>query len=432
MSLSLIKSIAIIVGPILTFLGLLRYYVLPHIIRRWLKPNIEVSHTLGDAEDVRSLFTSRKAILWIHNRSNRNLELKSIGYRRICRFQNKCLLFDYFRKTKAISNMDWCPCSSVTDWSFEVEGFRLPSEEEGKQILQQFASNGVFQLTPSYGNIPPKMWRPFGLPFKLRIGKPHLIDITISSEFNSEEAPILLRALYRLVNPTSRGFSGAHTVVIRVVLDLCEGKKLKGTSARIQDISGEYFAIYAYLLRPERMEELLTNLNNEFIAFMKQTYPLKELKTEDVLKSLKNVQGQRNKDIDILSRHSPEAKRTTTSINGFRAIIRVWSPFRDFCKEFLDCEQYAKLMPLFTEYLLHPHAAKILHHTYSYILVSSHSPTVGLMVNLKKRTKSWPIVLFCGLRHEGRLLISEVRTKRRIKREVSTVAETVKRLRAST
>lgn len=122
----MLQTIFMIVGAIAGLLSLL-FFFFPQIIRWKLRPKIEIKDVLGDLEEVEfegaNLFTRRKVTLFIQNKCNRPLKLKSVTFRRLCRFQNQCLLFRYLQKTEAVPNKDWCPCSSVTDWNLVVAGF---------------------------------------------------------------------------------------------------------------------------------------------------------------------------------------------------------------------------------------------------------------------------------------------------------------------
>ena len=69
----MLQTILMIVGALAGLLSLL-FFSFSQIIRRRVRPKIEIKHVLGDLEEVEfggaNLFTRRKVTLWIQNKCN--------------------------------------------------------------------------------------------------------------------------------------------------------------------------------------------------------------------------------------------------------------------------------------------------------------------------------------------------------------------------
>ncbi|RZN15330.1 MAG: hypothetical protein EF812_02675 [Methanosarcinales archaeon] len=424
----MLKTIFTIIGAIAGILSLL-YFLFPQIIRWRLRPKIEIKHVMGDLEEVEfggaKLFTRRKVTLGIQNKCNRPLKLESVTFRRLCRFQKQCLLFRYLQKTHALSNKDWCQCSSVTDLDFVAAGFEQPTEEEKKKIVATFADEGKLKLTPAHNVIPKKRWREFEVPLKLRDAKPHIVELTLSFDNSFEDISPSLRALHRVVNPTSEKTGYSHTLIRNIIVDLCSDEDLEASiSKQKEELGGEFRAAYSYFHEPAMFQAQLKSLEIELMHFLSKNYPVSEISAEDLRKTLK----ENLPEADIVYSSPPNDRYRAISKDEVEGILKVWSTFRNICKEFLDCEQYAILNYLFVRVLIHPALPRLMECTYKYLVLSSHSPLVDLKVNVSKRTTPLPLVLFKFVIDELKILAFGLKTKRSLKREVDHIAESVKQL----
>jgi hypothetical protein len=382
----MLQTIFMIVGAIAGILSLL-YFLFPQIIRWRLRPKIEVTYVLGDLEEVEfeeaKLFTRRKVTLWIQNKCDRPLKLESVTFRRLCRFQKQCLLFRYLQKTDAVPNKDWCPCSSVTDLDFVVAGFEQPTKEEEGEILATFADEGKLKLTPAHNVIPKKSWREFEVPLKLRDAKTHIIEVTLSFDTSFEDISPLLGALHRIINPTSGKTDYRHTLTRNIIVDPRSDEDLDASiSEQKEELGGEFRAAYLYFRKSAMFQAQLKSLKIELMRFFSKKYPLSEISAEDLRKTLKEYLPE----ADIVYSSSPNDRYRAISKDEAEGMLKVWSTFRNICKEFLDCEQYAILNYLFVRVLIHPALPKLMDCTYKYLVLSSHSPLVDLKVNVSKRT----------------------------------------------
>jgi hypothetical protein len=424
----MLQTIFIIIGAIAGILSLL-FFLFPQIIRWRLRPKIEVKYVLGDLEAVEfgeaKLFTRRKVTLWIQNKCDRPLKLKSVTFRRLCRFQKQCLLFRYLQKTEAVPNKDWCPCSSVTDWNLVVAGFEQPTEEEEGKILTIFADEGKLKLTPAHNVIPKKSWREFEVPLKLRDAKPHIVEVTLYFDTSFEDISPLLGALHRIIHPTSGKTCYSHTLTRNIIVDPHSDEDLEASiSKQKEEFGGEFRVAYSYFREPAMFQAQLKSLKIELMRFFSKKYPLSEISAEDLRKTLKDNLPE----ADIVYSSPPNDRYRLISDEEMDGMLKVWSTFRNICKEFLDCEQYAILFKLFGSKLIHPALPKLLDRTYKYLVLSSHSPLVDLKVNISKRTKPLPIVLLIVVIKELKILALELKTKFSLKREVDHIAKSVKQL----
>jgi hypothetical protein len=386
-----------------------------------LRPKIEIKDVLGDLEEVEfegaNLFTRRKVTLLIQNKCNRPLKLKSVTFRRFCRFQKQCLLFRYLQKTEAVPNKDWCPCSSVTDLNFVVAGFEQPTEEEEGEILARFADEGKFKLTPAPNVIPKKIWREFEVPLNLRDAKPHILEVILSFDTCLEDISPFLGALHRIINPTSGKTGYSHTLTRYIIVEPRSGEDLEASiSKQKEELEGEFRVAYSYFHEPAMFQAQLKSLKIELMRFFSKKYPLTEISKDNFPEA------------DIGYSSPPNDRHRLISKEEMEGMQKVWSTFRNICKEFLDCEQYAILFKLFESKLIHPALPKLLDCTYKYLVLSSHSPLVDLKVNLSKRTNPLPLVLLKVVIKELKILAREQKTKTSLKREVDHIAEYVEQL----
>lgn len=398
----MLQTIYVIVGLIGGLLFLL-LFLFPQIIRWTMKPKIEIRYSLGDLEKVGTekikLFTRRKVTLGIHNDCNRPLKLESVAFRRICRFQKQCLLFRYLQKTDAVPNKKWCPCSSVTDWDFT--GFEQPAEE----IVATFANEGKLKLTLTHNVIPKKKWREFEVPLKLRAAKPHIVEVTLSFYISFEDISPFSKVLHRILNPTSRETGYSHILIRNITIDLYKDEDLEALAPKQKDQS--------------MFQAQLKNLESELMRFLSKKYPLSEISTEDLRKKLQETFPE----ADIVHSLPPNGRYRVPTMEGVEGMLKVWSKFRNICKEFLDCEQYATLLDLFVKRLIHPATPRLLKCAYKYLILSSHNPLVDLKLNLSKKTNPLLLVLLKVL-----LKVAINETKSSLRRRVDRIAQLAREL----
>jgi len=418
-----------IIGAIAGILSLL-YFFFPQIIRWRLRPKIEIKHVLGDLEEVEfgeaKLFTRRKVTLWIQNRCNRPLKLESVTFRRLCRFQKQCLLFRYLQKTHAVPSKDWCPCSSVTDWNFVAAGFEQPTEEEKEKIVATFADEGKLKLIPAHNIIPKESWREFEVPLRLRDAKPHIVEITLSFDTSFEDISPSLKALHRVVNPTSGKTGYGHTLIRNIIVDLRNDEGVEPLASKQKEqLGGEFRVAYSYLHEPAMFQAQLKSLETELMCFFRKKYSLSEISAEDLGKKLKENFAE----ADIVYSSPPNSKYRIPTDEEMKGMIKVWSTFRNICKEFLDCEQYAILFKLFGSKLIHPALPKLLDCTYKHLVISTHNPLVDLKLNLSNRTNLLPLAFLKVAINELKVLAFELKIKSLLKRRVDRIAQSVRQLR---
>ncbi len=423
----MLQTIFMIIGAIAGILSLL-YFLFPQIIRWRLRPKIEIKHVLEDLEEVEfggtKLFTERKVTLWIQNRCNRPLKLESIAFRRLCRFQKQCLLFRYLQKTNAVPSKDWCPCSSVTDWNFAA-GFKKPTEEEKEKIVATFANEGKLKLIPAHNVIPKESWHEFEVPLRLRDGKPHIVELTLSFYTAFEDMSPSLRALHTIVNPTSGKMGYSHTLIRNIIVDLRNDEGVEPLSSKQKEPLGSGFRVaYSYCHEPAMFQAQLKSLEIELMRFFGKKYSLSEISAEDLRKKLK----ENFPEADIVYSSPPNSKYRIPTDEEMKGMIKVWSTFRNICKEFLDCEQYAILFKLFGSKLIHPALPKLLDCTYKHLVLSTHNPLVDLKLNLSNRTNLLPLAFLKVAINELKILAFELKIKSLLKRRVDRIAQSVRQL----
>lgn len=413
-------TIVVIVGLVVGFLTLL-HFLFPHIIRLIMRPKFEIRPVIGDLEDVEfngsKLYASRKVTLSIQNKfKNRPLKLESVAFRRICKYQKQCLLFRYLQKIDAVPNKDWCPCSSVTDWDSSAAGFEQPVIEE----IEPF--EGKLKLKPAHDIIPKRCWRDFEVPLKLKATKSHIVETTLSFDISLEDIPPVLRVLYRILDPLSKKTGYNHIMTWYMIVDLRKDEDLEARVSKQKKVPDEGFKFAcSYPPRQDIFRSMLKSLNMELQRYLGKTYPISEISAAEVDKILKETFPE----ADIVGLSPPDAKYSCLSNAKVKENLKIWNIFMNFCEEFLDCEQYAFLLMLFTRKLINPFLPRLLICTYKYLVLSSHNPFVDFKVNIPKRTKSLPFVFLKVVIKELQFVVSKLKAKASLKREVYRMAHVV-------
>jgi len=414
------QTLTIIIGSIAGYLTLI-LFLFPQIIRWMMRPKIEMKTILGDLHKVKAwgetLFTSRKVTLWIYNKCDRPLTLESITFRRICRFQKQCLLFRYLQKTKAILNKDWCPCSSVTDWDFS--GFEENMAKRKEEVLATFASEGKLKLTPVHKIIPKRKWREFEVPFKLRVVKSHIVEVTLSFNINFQDMPLFLKILRKVVNPISKEKDYTHSLTKNITVDLRANQGPEPTLTKGKEqVRDEFRVLYPYFSDSTKFETRLRNLRTDLMDFFRKDHVPSEMSAEDLRKTIKEAFPE----TDIVYSLPPNGKYHVPTKQQMEEIMKVWSSFRKICRDFLDCEQYATLFSLFGKKLIHPFLPGLMKCTYEYLMLSTHDFLADLKMNLSKRTDLLPLALPKVTVNELKSLIYIRRKKSSLKRITDDIA----------
>lgn len=132
-----IQIIGAIVG-IFVFLFAFIRYVLPIACRYLVKPRIKTKISLGKEIDVESplmkeklkLFTAKESSIWLS--TNRNIELLSVTFRRLCQYQKDCVLYRFLLRSGLLRDKKWCSCASVDDWVY-TDTFIRPADEDDRK-----------------------------------------------------------------------------------------------------------------------------------------------------------------------------------------------------------------------------------------------------------------------------------------------------------
>lgn len=236
---------------------------------------------------------------------------------------------------------------------------------------------------------------------------------------------LFLGVLHRIINPISGKTGYSHTLTRYIIVDPRSGEDLEASiSKQKEELGGEFRVAYSYFREPAMFQAQLKSLKIELMRFFSKKYPLSEISAEDLRKKLK----ENSPEADIVYTSPPNDRYRLISDEEMQEMLKVWSTFRNICKEFLDCEQYAILFKLFGSKLIHPALPKLLDCAYKYLMLSSHCPLVDLKVNLSKRTNPLPLVLLNVVINELKILALELKTKSSLKREVDHIAQSLKQL----
>ncbi len=161
---------AVIATISLLFLGFLIRFTL----RLILKPKLAIRHTIEPMETSMSKKTSANEKMltsfggfsvWIS--SSETIHVDKITFKRLCRYQKNCLLFDFFLGVGAIQSRAWCPNANVATLKNEPQGLEKPSEQEEEMIKQAKLYTGEFSYSLTNKVIQKGVWISINAPFYL-------------------------------------------------------------------------------------------------------------------------------------------------------------------------------------------------------------------------------------------------------------------------
>jgi len=196
-----------VIGAILGIIAFVRW-VLPIACRYLVKPRIKIKISLGQQFDIKppptkkKLFTAREVSIWLY--TNRNIDLSSVTFRRLCQYQKNCMLYRFLLKAGLSRDKKWCSYASVDDWGYPDSFIRPTEEDEEKEQARKHMMEGRLTLKPKVNRIVKDYWVALDMPLRLRDNKSHLVELTLSFGLKSEDTPFLNRLVSRALNPAGR------------------------------------------------------------------------------------------------------------------------------------------------------------------------------------------------------------------------------------
>lgn len=423
MSETAILTIGIIgaIGAISAFVR----WVLPIACTYSVKPRIRTRISLGKKTDVESpptkekLFTARDVSIWLC--TNRNIDLSSVTFRRLCQYQKNCMLYRFMLKVGLLRDKRWCSYASVDHWHTTDTFICTTEEDEARGQVRQHGMEGRLTLKPKVNRIVKDYWVALDMPLRLRDNKLHLVELTLSFGLNSEDTPFLNRLVSRVLNYAGRETTYLYSERRRLYInceDQKEVRKEKKTTARAGGDT-EYRVAYSYHGLEEFAEfrKIIRDLDSGTQSVLKKLNPpYSKVPAHELRSTIK----EDFPDTEIVFTQPPDAKYYMANEEDIKTITQMWPNVRKFVLKFLNCESFTQLLQDYTKcFFLLP---EILSMTYKYLVITSENPVVSIIANISNRSNVLPIALVNAVYSEFRFRAQMARQKRAIRKKVDKIA----------
>ena len=422
-----IQIIGAIVG-ILVFLFAFFRYVVPIVCKNLAKPKIETKISLGKEVDVVSpltkeklkLFTARENSVWIC--ADRNIELSSVTFRRLCQYQKNCMLYRFLLKAGLLMDKKWCNCASVDDWVY-TDTFICPDDEtERKRQSNGHFMEGRLTLNPKETRIVGDSWVVLDMPLRLRDKKLHIVELTMSLKVKNEDMPFLNRLINGILNPINREITYSYSMKrgIHINTDDSKEKKKEKTENKQFDKNAGLRVAFSYqgFGKMAEYNKIMTCLVEGIEVVLKKGKP--ETSKIPIYK-LRNKIKEKFPKIEAVSRQPPEGIYYTVSGEDFKFIYaNIWPNIRKFVLEFLSCEGVSQLCSHTMRCF--PLLPEVLSRTYVYLIAASENSLVSIAVNISNRSNMLFIALVRIIYSEFKIRVQITKQKRAIRKDVDKMA----------
>jgi hypothetical protein len=410
-----------IIGAIGVIFAFVRW-VLPIACRYFVKPRIKTKISLGKKIDVESpvtkkkLFTAREVSTWLC--TNRNIELTSVTFRRLCHYQRNCILYQFLLRTGLLRDRKWCSYASVDDWDC-TGTFVCPTEEdEKKEQAKKHFMEGRLTLKPKENRIVKDYWVALDMPLRLRDNKSHLVELTLSFGLKSKDTPFLNRLVSRALNSAGRETTYLYSEQRKLYIscaDKKEVRKERETTDRVARDT-EYRVAYSYhgLEEFAECQKIVIDLVNGRQSVLKKLNPLHYSKVP--ASELRSTIKEDFPNIEIVFTQPPDGIYRMADEEDFKTITQMWPNVRQFVLKFLDCESFTQLLRDYTKYFIF--LPEILLMTYQYLVIASENPIVSIAANISNRSNVLAIALVSAVYSEFKFKIQLARRKRTIRKRL--------------
>ena len=356
--------------------------ILRGIYRLLARPTINISYTIGEAPTGTkefSFFPTKQVSLWIESKTD--IDMSSITFRRICRYQRHCLLFRFFFRLGVLRDRAWCSFANVNDWILEGNyGFIEPTEAEKETINDAVIDIGELTLRPSVSTLRKGTSTQVDVPFRLSCERPHTVVVTVSSKVNLRHRGLALRALKGILDTIRITDINLFRVTKSINLDWAKGTDKKTQKESNDCERGNFEADKTYIgtsyrgiMQTDKAKELTLSLKNCIDQFISKTSTPSEIKVEDAIKELRREIPHAK----IVLSASPQGSYRVLPIDTVKELLSCWITCRDFCNEFLNCTNYAALFKYFgTYFIFFPY---LLANTFRFLCIKGHSTRVDLL-----------------------------------------------------
>lgn len=422
-----IQIFAAIIG-ILVFLFAFFRYAVPIACRNLAKPRIETKISLGKEVDIESpltkekvkLFTAREGSIWLC--TNRNIELLSVTFRRLCKYQKNCMLYRFFLKADLLKDNTWCSCASVDDWVYTDTFICHSNVSTRENESREFFEEGRLTLVPKVNRIVKDSWVALDIPLRLRDKKLHIIELTISLKVKGEDMPFLNRLINRILNPINREVTYSYSTKreIHINMEDRKEKEKEETKNKETDKKTGHRVAFSYQGFGKMVEyhKIMTSLVEGVKVVLKKGKP----PTSKIpIYELRNGLKEKLPKVKTVFTEPPDGIYYAPNKETIELLTqKVWLSVRDFARTFLDCESYSKLCShSMSCFLLMP---EILSRTYIYLITASENSFVSIAVNISNRSNMLFIALVRIIYSEFKIRAQITKQKRAIRKDVDKMA----------
>jgi len=422
-----IQIIGAIVG-ILVFLFAFIRYVLPIACRYLVKPRIKTKISLGKEIDVDSpltkekvkLFTARESSIWLC--TNRNIELSSVTFRRLCQYQKNCMLYRFLLKSGLLRDKKWCSCASVDDWVY-TDTFICPTDEaERKRQSSKHFIEGRLTLNPKENRIVKDSWVVLDMPLRLRDNKLHFVELTLSFRVRSEDTPFLNRLVNRVLNSAGREITYSYSEQRKIYIsceDKKEARKERETTDRVaRDIGYRVALSYHGWGKVAEYQEIMGGLVSGIQFVLKKVNPPN---SKVPAYELRNAIKEKFPKIETVFTQPPDGIYYTANEEALKIIYqKIWPNVREFVLKFLNCEGVSQLCS--HSMRCFPLLPEILSMAYKYLVIASENSIASIAVNISNRSNMLAIALVHAVYSEFKIRVQMARQKRAIRKRVDKMA----------
>jgi len=399
-------------------------YVLPIACKYLVKPKIKIKISVGQEIDIKpppskeKLFTAREVAIWLC--TNRNIDLSSVTFRRLCQYQKNCMLYRFLLKVGLSRDKKWCSYASVDDWDCPGTFICPTEEDEKKEQARKHMMEGRLTLKPKVNRIVKDYWAALDIPLRLRDNKSHLVELTLCFGLKSEDTPFLNRLMNRVLNLAGRETTYLYSEQRKVYIH-CEGgkevtKERETVDKAARDMGDRVACSYHGLEKFAEYQKIMRDLVSGRQLILKEINPPdSDVPAHEVRRWIK----EDFPDIEIVFTEPPDGIYHMASEEDFKTITQMWPNVRQFVLQFLNCESFVRLFRDYTKYfLLLP---EILSMTYKYLVIAGENPIVSIAANISNRSNVLAIAFMHAVYSEFKFKIQMTRQKRAIRKGLDKI-----------
>lgn len=425
-----IQIIGAIVGILLFLFAFIRY-ILPIACKYLVKPRIKTRISLGKKTDVvspvteKKIFTAREVSIWLY--TNRNIELASVTFRRLCQYQKNCMLYRSLLKVGLSRDRKWCSYASVDHWDY-TSTFICPTEEDEKREQpRKHMMEGRLTLKPTVNRIVKDYWVALDMPLRLRDNRLHLVELTLDFGLRSEDTPFLNRLVSRALNSTGREITYLYSEQRKLYIS-CEDKKevrkKRETTDRVARDTG-YRVAYSYHGLDEfaKSKKIVTDLVSDMQSVLKKLnslhskVPLSKVPAYELRSMIK----EDFPNTEIVFTQSPDSMYNMANEEDFKTITQMWPNVRQFVLRCLNCESFTQLFRDYPKYFLLLPEMLLL--TYQYLVFASENPIASIATNISNRSNALPIALVHAVYSEFKFKVEMAKRKIVIRKRLDKIVK---------